>query len=168
MLTYHPHRQRGAWKINTAQALIILIALGCAAVVYNAYQKSRDTSVVPSDVTTQDPKLAAYTAQVTSWQAELIGKYPGMVVTWPYLGQDDAVRIDLPKQQPITLAPWDAGSIQKVTLEAYNGFVRVRKKAHVLNPQGCLVHVFEPNPNGEFTDEAATGSASGVELVQQD
>ena len=142
----------GAWHINTAQAIIILIAVGCAGVVFNAYQEAHQppptlalTAVTPKP----DPKQARYTAQVQTWQAKMAQQQ--MSVTWPYLGQDNVVRVDLPGKVPITLIPWDDAGERDAAAQAYHGFTSARVKARITNPAGCIVHVF---------------SADGVEVAQ--
>lgn len=158
MFRKQPRSNRGAWHINTAQFLIFLIAIGCGYVVYHAYQQSHappPSLTLPAASSKQDPKQVRYAKQVKTWQAKMVQQQ--MTVTWPYLGQDNVARIDLPAKVPITLADWDTKGQAKAAVEAYFGFASARFRAHVANPGACIVHVF--SADGE---EVAQASASGV------
>lgn len=155
VLKNHIGFQRGAWKINTAQSLVILIAIVCVGVVYNAYRKAHEPDApLPLTSPTSDPRYAVYSTGMKTWTTDYAKK--GLVVTWPYLGLDQVARVDLPKVQPNT-ASWDSQSEANAAKQSYNDFVAVRTKAHIANPAGCTVHVF--SPDGEII-ASATGVSS--------
>lgn len=152
--------QRGAWKINTAQSLIILIAIGCAGLIYNTYKKSQNVAPpIPVSSAASDPRFAGYAARIKAWQTQFAKA--GLVVTWPYLGQDQVVRVDLPKQQPVTLAPWDDVSEAGAATQSYKDFVNIRKASRIGDSAGCMVHVFDSTGV-----EIAVASATGVAPAQ--
>ncbi len=157
-------RQRGVWKINTAQVLIFVIALGGGGVVYNAYRQSHEPLPPPIAQLTspvRDPRRAHLEQQVAVWRGKLTGQE--MTLTWPYLGQDNVARVDLPSKTPITLLDWDARAEAYAARDVYKGFVQARTKAHIATPDACIIHVFDVNGQ-----EVAQASASGVVTTEDE
>lgn len=146
--------------MNTAQAIIILIAIACVGVIYNAYQKSHEKPAPPPiSSTIPDPKRARYEEGMRQWQEDLAKD--GLTLTWPYLGQDQIARLVLPPQQPITLEPWDDASQKAVAAKAYRKFAAIRKASKVPDSGGCIVYLCDTSGT-----ELATVSASGIAPAQ--
>jgi hypothetical protein len=157
VLIYQDSRRLGFWKINTAQALIFLIAVGCAITIVNAYVQAHHPPQADSLQTASDrgPQFARYAAEIDQWHDTLGAQQ--ITLTWPYQGQDFVARIDLPSKVPITLSDWDPESEAREAQKAYIGFVQARKKARVPHPDICIVHVFDSTGV-----EVAQASSAGV------
>ena len=142
-------------KFNTAWFLVLVLAIASVVVVVQAYQNAHHPPSTPP-VFPKSPRMKQYEQAVVPWREKLAAQ--NLVLTWPYLNNDYAARLDLPALQPIILAAWDAPSENKVAGEAYKSFVQVREHAKVGNPGACLIHVFDASGV-----EVAQASASGVE-----
>jgi hypothetical protein len=96
VLRKNQRTNRGAWRINTAQAIIIIMALGCGYAVFSAYQKSKvDDTVVtgPAAPPSIDPKQVRYAKAITNWGSKLSKRQ--MTLTWPFQGSDYIAKVDL-------------------------------------------------------------------------
>ena len=82
------------------------------------------------DTSDYEPQMHTLTAKLAS---------VGVATTWPSNGSDDVMRVDLPS----TKTPFDDHTARSVASDIYQGFVDVRKSAHVSDPANCIVHVYD-------------------------
>lgn len=141
--------------------MLIFVTIGiCGLVVYNAYQMAHEPPppIQPILSPKLTPQQAHYAALVEIWRKKLAEKE--MTLIWPYLGQSNVARVNLPRKTPITLQDWDPKNEYQAASDAYDGFVKARKAAKLpanQTPAICIVHLFDVDGN-----EVAQASAAGI------